>query len=93
MFEDIMFGYVLPLMTIIGSVITTVILMALIGSFMDGLFTSLTTTRPSGATYVKTPDANMSDFPVDAKVGDTHWHDGSRYIKSFRGWVLTNGAR
>ena len=98
MFEDIMFGYVMPLMTIIGSVVTVVILMALIGSLMDGAFTNTTmlkttTTKPSGATYVETADADMLDFPVDAEPWDTHWHNGSKYIKSFRGWVLTTGAR
>ena len=47
-----------------------------------------------GATYVThAPDNVPTHFPVDAEIGDTHWHNGSRYIKSFRGWVLTNGAR
>ena len=97
MFEDIMFGYVMPLMTIIGSVVTLVLIMGLIGSLMDGSFTTVTTIRPSGATYVKT-DVDELPFPNAERykhfpIGHIHWHNGSRYIKSFRGWVLTNGAR
>tara|TARA_R110002167_G_scaffold7563_2_gene35859 strand:+ start:2349 stop:2642 length:294 start_codon:yes stop_codon:yes gene_type:complete len=97
MFEDIMFGYVMPLMTIIGSVVTVIILMALIGSFMDGPSTTVTTLRPttlkSDATYLELYDADMLDFPFYAENGDTHWHNGRRYIKGFRGWSLINGAR
>jgi hypothetical protein len=97
MFEDIMFGYVMPLMTGIGSVVTIITLMALIGSIMDDSSTTVTTLKPttskSGATYLETADADMLDFPLYAENGDTHWHNGRRYIKGFRGWSLTNGAR
>lgn len=93
MFEDIMFGYVMPLMAGIGSVVTIITLMALVGSIMEDSTTTVTTIKPTGATYLETADADMLDFPLYAENGDTHWHNGRRYIKGFRGWSLTNGAR